>query len=99
SAAWMNPLHKAIVSRICGELIRPSLALTITKRAEKFGASDPYKNAKPRASRGVGDLAVFAIALLAPHRRVQCTKRMQMQPRQFRQPSACLRCNQLTWSI
>ncbi|MBO9766063.1 hypothetical protein, partial [Xanthomonas phaseoli] len=22
---WMNPLHKAIVSRICGELIRPSL--------------------------------------------------------------------------
>ncbi|WP_234878720.1 FKBP-type peptidyl-prolyl cis-trans isomerase, partial [Xanthomonas citri] len=25
SAAWMNPLHKAIVSRICGELIRPSL--------------------------------------------------------------------------
>ncbi|WP_207104599.1 hypothetical protein, partial [Xanthomonas citri] len=27
SAAWMNPLHKAIVSRICGELIRPSLVL------------------------------------------------------------------------
>ncbi|MBV6783545.1 hypothetical protein KWH04_23640, partial [Xanthomonas campestris pv. trichodesmae] len=27
SAAWMNPLHEAVVSRICGELIRPSLIM------------------------------------------------------------------------
>ncbi|WP_219727152.1 hypothetical protein, partial [Xanthomonas citri] len=32
SAAWMNPLHKAIVSRICGELIRPSLRANLVFR-------------------------------------------------------------------
>ncbi|WP_258007135.1 VirB4 family type IV secretion/conjugal transfer ATPase, partial [Xanthomonas citri] len=64
SAAWMNPLHKAIVSRICGELIRPSLV-------EKSANPDKIRAEEEQAVAKVVELATNVEAVLkdyAPYR-------------------------------
>ncbi|MDH4910194.1 restriction endonuclease [Xanthomonas axonopodis pv. ricini] len=35
----MNPLHEAVVSRICGELIRPSLVQALHQKQQSLGAN------------------------------------------------------------